>query len=827
MASDTMIHRRHNAQPRDGEVHPYRLSPMSKLPIHHRQLSSSPTRLRIKRRHWIKQWVFRVIGGAFLLRSLSFIGYMHSNLSFRSSSSDFKRALDLPLYPAPHAKSQETRIILDRKSERQQRSRPTRQSLTESSLLRIDPWTRLPVQTLSASTTPTTSWSSLCQAAQFNADSRVVITNIISQPLAKATALLITKQCNVSNIVGVDLLFPNRRRTRVQAMKDVRMLTRMIDNFVLQISLVGLRTHEKRNYFSADWVRQFAPTHILQFQSELRDWQETMEESAQRLYHAQHTQMGIQDIFLSYLAAAVRDKPRIVNILSDTASHHPAAKVAQSFAPVLYGFMKGIPVSHLYVPMVTGPMMVTTRNASTSTPTVFVNEAVVAVLQASRPRQQQIRLHLKASSTLGEWNTAVNTYPTPSSNEKLKNQVEQTLSWQHEAIVPFGNPRIVEDRTVLSENTNLPEPFTITNHGYYDTFALYAKQFPCSSSCRSMLPCRPSVFDLVQPISRQLTEGCEFVVYVASFSEDLETLEQPFGDEAGLCRVAFVSGKSRLVQGVLSQNTNPIPSGVSDKAVVYWNGKLKYGRWNLVWLPYDDATTLTDAETALLRIDPAEMFADTVRKVMYSELPEFTQPADGVLLRILSQVNRQGFPQQRVREKRPGTAVSRFHLLDAQRPRLATLFAAEPAPGYLPKSAKAFVALAGPNYSFPKRQVSFYTRAAHLIQTNDMRPEDEIRSTVYLTFPYQWISMTILIHDLVAEQSRQLRCSWYDEYLFWGGNGDAEELSFAFIMANARIEGSVGLPLVDPTWIPWMDGEHRLHTDNQKELFLRIMKHKT
>jgi hypothetical protein len=61
--------------------------------------------------------------------------------------------------------------------------------------------------------------------------------------------------------------------------------------------------------------------------------------------------------------------------------------------------------------------------------------------------------------------------------------------------------------------------------------------------------------------------------------------------------------------------------------------------------------------------------------------------------------------------------------------------------------------------------IGLYTQAA--FGTNQpLRPELRCGRQVYPSL-YQWTRLSLLIHDFTMDESRQLRCDWYDEcYLF-------------------------------------------------------------
>jgi hypothetical protein len=120
-----------------------------------------------------------------------------------------------------------------------------------------------------------------------------------------------------------------------------------------------------------------------------------------------------------------------------------------------------------------------------------------------------------------------------------------------------------------------------------------------------------------------------------------------------------------------------------------------------------------------------------------------------------------------------------------------------------------------------------------------MRPESEVRSTQYPDFPIEWVSTSALVHDLVSQPAQDLRCRWYDEYLYWGGNRNAEEFTLSVLLATMRIAGVLGLPVAatvdqpdqDVSWYPILDAadgsrETVGRNDMKQEIFVRVMRHR-
>jgi hypothetical protein len=257
-----------------------------------------------------------------------------------------------------------------------------------------------------------------------------------------------------------------------------------------------------------------------------------------------------------------------------------------------------------------------------------------------------------------------------------------------------------------------------------------------------------------------------------------------------------------------------------------WNGRIEYNQWRLLWLNTTNDLSLGDK--ALLKIDPSRMFADSVKRTLYAEYFDYVKPSDAMLTRVINNVDRRGLPDRREIERRSGVpSISRWVYRKQVPTKRSILFASEPL--FIPKSLKHFVKKAGGAHHFPASQLDFYEQLAHVVQVNAMRPEAEIRSIVYETFPVEWVSTSALVHDFISRPAQELRCRWYEEYLYWGGNRNSEELALSMILATMRIAGELGLP-VDVSWYPLLDPSDgsrqtvRIQEDKQ-EAFVRVMRH--
>ena len=168
---------------------------------------------------------------------------------------------------------------------------------------------------------------------------------------------------------------------------------------------------------------------------------------------------------------------------------------------------------------------------------------------------------------------------------------------------------------------------------------------------------------------------------------------------------------------------------------------------------------------------------------MLTESKVFAEPPNASLLRILSQIDLPAMPNHEVQEHRSGVSVSRWVPKPAQKARVVAMFASESSQP--PASVSEYSHWAANVTNLPRKQLIHYKHAS-------------------------------------LEQARTLRCNWLDEHLYWGpSNRYANELSFAWIMAKRRTEGSIGPNLDDdPTWTPLSRDE----TLRGEQVFLRFLK---
>jgi hypothetical protein len=331
---------------------------------------------------------------------------------------------------------------------------------------------------------------------------------------------------------------------------------------------------------------------------------------------------------------------------------------------------------------------------------------------------------------------------------------------------------------------------------------------------------------------------------MANYSTALHELPTP---ESGadhssvgtICRVAFVSKSSLLVASVLKELRNnqvsddPKPAQnqtperqsnkMSAENLLALNNGQRLGCWILVWVDRDEAD-ISELDTVLLRIDPSALFASSVDRALYTESANMMEANNQQLEQIFKMIWSRTFPARKV--ARYSSERNAWHLtqIDRQMRRRAIFFAKEH------EGEITLTRFPDEPVSFDSvKQKRFYQLAARAIMSQDGRTGREIRESLHEYFPFQWISPTFIVHELMMGYSQDFRCDWMKEYLYWGGGGiDAVLLSFAYTIAKRTLDGIYTPRLVhdhDGSWFSLMqkDTARRVVNRRGEEVFIRIM----
>ena len=352
--------------------------------------------------------------------------------------------------------------------------------------------------------------------------------------------------------------------------------------------------------------------------------------------------------------------------------------------------------------------------------------------------------------------------------------------------------------------------------------------FPCASECvPTSGTCKASIYDGVVDLTKDVTAGCDIVLYTTSLGYDVEQLQlkathrdddEEDGYELSTCNVAFVPSGSQLVDLATTkvpQNAlediqsdedkaagKPVPE-ISDltkeEKLVMLNGRILHRGWVLVWVP-DTMDGENADEMWLPKLTPGRLMHEDVQYAMFvDEFFTVTPNIDDVQF-LVSEMHR------------PALRERPFHKVDENGKKIKFILPAEPErraaimmnnikqkkskdeeTGDAEKisvydAAKFMVYENGgdPSQSDPKplkRQREFYERVTSFVNRDDLR---SVAEPVHKYEMKHWIRSRWVIHDLKTEEGRQIRCDWFREHAHWGNPLD--QLSFAHVMAVREVE---------------------------------------
>jgi nucleoside-diphosphate-sugar epimerase len=671
--------------------------------------------------------------------------------------------------------------------------------------------------------------------------SRVIITNVLSS-VGMHLALELAQTCGVENILGIDAMLPNTRRHRmVQAMERYALLKRRIPGFMrLLVPYTGIWPKVEAEQLRLSVT--FRPTHIVHLESDYESQMKDDDAIMNPLYPAHDKRLGMEqwlDFIRTTTTTNSQQPPHFVyagttnnlddeHLLASTYQelyfqNQQVTMVSMELPRHIYGpwgehhswaytraqdvvlFRKNVTsyageelestqvfcyVEDVVAAMITAMQLVTTTTVTLTSDTTKVSlEEALSYLTAApgtvkKPKSGNPKVHL---NELLQW--------SPLTRPVLG--MQRLLSWHYTHVAhPYGT----------SKQKKLP-PYVVQNYHY---------QFPCLSECSNPGNCRSSVFDgAVQTASKKATKGCKFVLYMANFSTAVHQLPPavtPATNET-ICQVAFISDASALM---LSQRQNN--NSTTKRKQQY----LEYRGWSL--LPISEAR-MTEAEYMLPKISPGLLFDRAVSKALYVEMKtSLLLPHDGDnLLGLVYSIDLAPRQAKEKRVVRPGTSIVTMEWVPETPAKLVMMFGQEDSYLNNPEETTTMSlsqkvehlwnhrqqepvedgrAKAASSVLLPyQHQLQFYEHASHLVQHAEHRSMHHRRSSPYgNAIPLWFWHSDFLVHDLRLEESRLLRCEWYDEYVFWQSRG-MEDLSLAYVLAKRRIAGRHG-PRESNDWTP-------------------------
>lgn len=674
---------------------------------------------------------------------------------------------------------------------------------------------------------PQQNWTILCAQAKLDSDSRVMISGALTNPLGYALALLIGKQCYVKQFLVIDPLYPpfeGSEPLRLAQLERYKTLKRALPSVLLLTpQLVGARTNvalHQKYLHKATYI--FAPSHMIHLEMTDRMYRELVHESAIRLYSIRTGLQSLDNILniQGSFGQTTSKMPKLIYVTARNVTMTTSVRL-QSVLARTYRRQFGLDLVQIRMPLVYGPLvggLMGYDEPLASKPDLsqlaYVDEALSGILQG-------FAYDFRHESELTRPKSVEGYDVSLDSNDINLHRLNETLAWE----VGEGSDHSGD---------------SLVRADYLAVFGIPQTMFPCSSGCESV-HCLPSALDKIQHTTRAATSACDYVLYIVDessrFSADYLYRQKQSKEESdySTCRLAFVSSRSRLTrQQLLSPEEYDAGIGVPEAKAMEENGKHFVKDWLIIYLPDFVSDADQHVSLALLRIDPSRIFHRNVVKALYTETPAFMKASVQQLETTFDEMTRYRTAKYFANVRRRGVNGLTKVLIPSQKSRKVIFYAREPKPSLLPDSLADFVDNAKTYLS--QKQIEFYEDSADTIPSRLMRTtlpkpstEREGSTSEISSFPYQWLSSSVYVHDLKMSHSQELRCRWLREFLFWGGAADAEVLSFAYVFGKLQIQQKIGSRLVElnePSWIPLLnpaDPEQRLRNVNDWEVFIRII----
>jgi hypothetical protein len=244
------------------------------------------------------------------------------------------------------------------------------------------------------------------------------------------------------------------------------------------------------------------------------------------------------------------------------------------------------------------------------------------------------------------------------------------------------------------------------------------------------------------------------------------------------------------------------PAVAQERKLDGLNGRLLYKGWILVWV--DGANKeLPTYDKFMMKLSPGKFFSPDVKHALFVHQDFPVSPTIDDVLFLISQTHRPRIPERRVYRKDDEGRKHKYRLAPEPERKAAVLAAPlrqhshrDPKQNKVKEKHKLTVYEAvkfmmvelGEDFHAKekpelKRQREFYERVPTFTNRVDLRSPEE---PWYRFEMRHWIRSRWIVHDLKLEESRQLRCEWYQEHVQWGN--ELDQLSFAYIMAKRELK---------------------------------------
>ena len=756
----------------------------------------------------------------------------------------------------------------------------------------------------------------LQQDVLIDSGARVLITGILSNPLAFHLALTLKAQCGVEVLIGIDPMLPNTVRSRLQFVEQMKILVSNAPKMVqpILVPLLGLDPRVKKNKKEAHKeqphmlqitgeldLMNFEPTHIVHlataaFQSPRSSETATKYPYAPKqplspyqiaegdsyepsLFQLRSSLSGMEQLLASLTESAAKGKhlPHVTYAagtpttqrqdLKRTSTIHVNAKVGDEVLADTYHSLFGIYSVGVRIPpdAVYGPwdhdgsdMYQTLQRALHGNSTaydgyrearelIYVQDAVDSVLTAMQYRADtatsfdmsanaaaplsevaSTALALLTGTSGGSTTPDIGSSTTSISQASWKPQISlregllRTLAWHIDRARPYGPPggwnkqSIAEVTSAPQTGDDLLLKNSIATCPADDLTCHAASSYlPCASECSTKAQCRASIFDPVRELARNMTEGCDALLYTQSLGLDIEDLQlqSQFEDdvEPAICNLAFVAQSSPLVKAVIDKIPNDelvrlgVPSNADfDIQLNKLNGRLLYRGWILIWVDAGETVAPTDA--SLLKLSPGQLFSSDVLYAVFVEENFTVSPTPDDVRFLISQMDRGSTKQRSIwrmikSDDSPNEKKVKF-IVPAEHAKRASMLVSQlkfkiSDRSRISQDAKISVMDAVRFMRFEiglnptkqkespavKLQREFYKRSPTFANGKELRDGLE---PMYKYELKHWVRTRWVVHDLSLEESRDLRCSWYQEHVQWGS--ELDQLSLAATMAQKEIE---------------------------------------
>jgi len=419
----------------------------------------------------------------------------------------------------------------------------------------------------------------------------------------------------------------------------------------------------------------------------------------------------------------------------------------------------------------------------------------------------------------------------------LKDGLVKTIAWHKDRLSPYGpapnldgDDEAPADKTMIETGDEFLERHGMRTCDSDDTSCHKSNDYlPCNSECNIHKQCLPSVFDDLQELLYDVSEGCDIVMYTQMLGSNVADAElhAEYMDDSNLdddellvCNFAIVPRESDLVSLVTNKvpaeqlskfgiEKNPGDGTMKDfreRMLDGLNGRLLYRGWILVWIK-DGTRELSVPDASLMKLSPSKFFHPTVKYGLFVEENFKVSPTLDDVLFLVHEMNRQKLYDRSLKKEEqietpngPIMKKVKYRIPEEPARRAAILFAPLRYPniddpiveqyreGHRTLTIHHASKFMGYEVGYQpgmkespslRRQREFYERIPTYINRNT-----ELRSNSEPWYRYSmrhWVRSRWVLHDFTLEDSRLLRCDWYQEHVQWGN--DLDQFSFAKVMA--------------------------------------------